>query len=97
MEGLYIDGKKHGHWREYWSEGRYVNGRMHGHWILRFQGDYRSEQHEREGSYVDGKREGRWTIRWPEGPAEFECYEGDIVVSECEEADDALRAEEQPE
>ena len=85
VEGLYIDGKRHGLWREYGSEGRYVNGRRHGHWILWFPGDNRSEQHEREGSYVDGKREGRWTIRWPEVPAEFECYERDIVVSACEE------------
>lgn len=96
VEGMYVDGRKQGEWKEYGSEGRYLDGRRHGHWILWFPGDNRSEQHERAGSYVDGKREGRWTIHFPEVPAEFECYERDIVVSECEGPDDSLRAAEQP-
>ena len=65
--GVYIYGKKQGHWVEYNSngeelefqaEGTYVDGKPQGHWVIR-QRDGRILA----GSMVEGQPHGRWVVR----------------------------------
>ena len=65
--GSYMDGKKHGQWKErrerdngYWQEhsGPYVNGKRHGEWV-------EEDMVKRDtGPYADGKRHGEWKDRF---------------------------------
>ncbi len=58
MSGLYVDGKRHGHWRikvgRKIEEGSYINGVRDGHW--RFKDGPKIE----EGSYINGVKDGHW-------------------------------------
>ena len=63
--GVYIFGKKQGHWVEYNSngeefqaEGTYVDGKPQGHWVIR-QPDGRILA----GPMADGQPHGRWVVR----------------------------------
>ena len=63
--GVYIYGKKQGHWVEYNSngeefqaEGTYVDGIPEGHWVLR-----QPDGKILAGPMVDGQPHGRWVVR----------------------------------
>lgn len=66
--GSYVEGVRHGHWREYYGkgfteEGPYVDGKRHGVWTE--HGDDRFPHIGREvskGPYVEGKKHGLWTV-----------------------------------
>lgn len=73
--GVYIYGKKQGHWVEYNSngkefqtEGTYVDGKPQGHWVLR-----PSDGRILAGPMVDGQPHGRWVVRDASG-RESELY-----------------------
>ena len=73
--GVYIYGKKQGHWVEYHSsdkdfkaEGTYVDGIPQGRWVL-----HQSDGRILVGSVVDGNPHGRWVVRDSSG-RESELY-----------------------